>query len=164
MNYIDIILLVPLAWGAINGFRKGLIIEIASLLALVAGVYGAIEFSFLVSKSLSQYVDWSPRLMQMASFCITFIGIVLLVHLVARGVQKLAKLAALGMLNRILGIVFGTLKYLILVSIFVYVIHSIDQRYAFMDKNEKAESLLFEPLSKIIPVIYPTVEAYMNED
>ena len=45
MNVLDIIILVLLVLGLINGFRKGLFVEVASLVALVAGIYGAIHFS-----------------------------------------------------------------------------------------------------------------------
>lgn len=45
MNYIDIILLLPLLYGAYRGFSRGLIIEVATLLGLLLGVYIAIKFS-----------------------------------------------------------------------------------------------------------------------
>ena len=45
MNYLDIIIIIPLIWGAYKGFRKGFIIEIASLIALILGIWGGINFS-----------------------------------------------------------------------------------------------------------------------
>ena len=48
MNYIDIILAIPLVWAVYRGFTKGFIIEIASLIAMVLGVYGAIHFSYFI--------------------------------------------------------------------------------------------------------------------
>ncbi|MBE0678885.1 MAG: CvpA family protein, partial [Bacteroidales bacterium] len=45
MNWIDLIILAILAFGLIQGFIDGLIIEIAELAALVLGIYGAIHFS-----------------------------------------------------------------------------------------------------------------------
>ena len=44
MNYIDIILGILLLLSAIGGFKKGLIVELASLAALILGIWGAIEF------------------------------------------------------------------------------------------------------------------------
>ena len=163
MNYLDIIIAIPLLWGAFNGFRKGLIIEVASLIALIAGVYGAIEFSFFIADVLVQYVDWSPRVMQMASFCLTFLGIVIMVHLIARAIQKIAKLAALGTLNRVLGIVFGMLKYLVIVAILIYLANSVNNKYRFIDQETMEKSLLYQPLVTVVPAIYPTVEKYMDQ-
>ena len=45
MNYLDIIIAVPLLYGMIKGFSNGLIKEVTSLLALFIGVYVAINFS-----------------------------------------------------------------------------------------------------------------------
>ena len=46
MNYLDIIIAVPLLYGLIKGFSNGLIKEVSSFsLLMVAGVYIAINFS-----------------------------------------------------------------------------------------------------------------------
>ena len=45
MNFIDIILIIPIIWFIYKGFKKGFIIEIASLIALFLGIYVAIHFS-----------------------------------------------------------------------------------------------------------------------
>jgi len=55
MNYLDLFFLIPILWGAYKGFSKGLIITIASLLALVIGVWGGLKFSNFTSGYL---VDW----------------------------------------------------------------------------------------------------------
>ena len=52
MHYIDIVILIPLLWGAYRGFMKGFIVSISTFLALILGVYGAINFSDFVSKFL----------------------------------------------------------------------------------------------------------------
>jgi membrane protein required for colicin V production len=164
MNYLDIIIAIPLLWGAFNGFRKGLIVEVASLIALIAGIYGAIEFSFFISDFLAQYVDWSARVMQTTSFCLTFLVIVIMVHLIARGIQKIAKLVALGTLNRILGVVFGVLKYLVIVAILIYLTNSVNGRYRFIAQETIEKSILYKPLASLVPGIYPSVEEYIELD
>ena len=44
MNYIDIIIIAILIWSVFRGFKNGLFIEIASIAALVFGIWGAIRF------------------------------------------------------------------------------------------------------------------------
>jgi membrane protein required for colicin V production len=44
LNLLDIIILIPLLLFAYNGYKKGLIIEIATLIALVLGIYASIHF------------------------------------------------------------------------------------------------------------------------
>ena len=73
MNYIDIILAIPLLWAIYMGFTKGFIIEITSLIALFLGVYGAIHFSYYISDSMKLSSAYSPLI----SFAITFLIIVI---------------------------------------------------------------------------------------
>ena len=53
MNYLDIIMGGLMLYGAIKGFFKGFIIEAASLIALIAGLVGALLFAAVVSDFLS---------------------------------------------------------------------------------------------------------------
>ena len=48
MNYIDIVILLFLLYGAFRGFSKGLIIEVATLAGLILGVFIAIRYSPLL--------------------------------------------------------------------------------------------------------------------
>ena len=76
MNYFDIIIIIPLLWGAFKGFKKGLIIELASLIALFLGVWGAIKFSSVVGNYLDQTFTVSEKFLPLVSFAVTFILIV----------------------------------------------------------------------------------------
>ena len=49
MSIIDIVLAALLLFGFIRGLFKGLFVEIASLVALVLGIYGAIHFSYFAA-------------------------------------------------------------------------------------------------------------------
>ena len=49
MNTFDIIIAGLLLFGFVRGLFKGLFVEIASLVALIGGVYGAMHFSFYAS-------------------------------------------------------------------------------------------------------------------
>ena len=78
MNTIDIIFGIILLLGLIQGLRKGLFVELASLVGLIAGVYGAIHFSHYVADWLFTRTSWSERLIQLTAFAITFIIIVII--------------------------------------------------------------------------------------
>ena len=84
MNYLDIILAIPLVWGIFRGFRKGLVIEIASLIAALLGVWGAVHFSYFISDALNLASPYSPLI----SFAITFVIIVIIVFLIAKLIEK----------------------------------------------------------------------------
>lgn len=157
MNYIDIIIPLILAWGAFTGFRKGLILEAGSLIAIIAGIYGALEFSFVLGKYLAESVDWSEKVIQLSSFVGTFLAIVIIINLIAKAFQKIIKAAALSLPNRILGLFFGVAKYLVILAGLLYVINSINQRYPFIDDKTLNDSMLYNPMAEIIPLIYPSL-------
>jgi membrane protein required for colicin V production len=61
MNTLDIILAAILLFGLVRGFMKGLFVELATLVALLLGVYGAIHFSYLISDFLVEKVSWDQQ-------------------------------------------------------------------------------------------------------
>ena len=79
MNSFDYILLIPLLYGLYRGFTKGLIIELASLLALTLGIYGALHFSSFTFEFLSGYFEIKAVYLQWASYGFTFLIIVMLI-------------------------------------------------------------------------------------
>lgn len=146
MSQIDIILIIPLLWGAVMGFKKGLVLELASLVGLILGIYGAIKFSDYTAEKLTQYVDITQEWLGLISFLVTFIGIVFGVFLLAKILNKALKLVALGTVNRILGLLFGTIKFALIVSIGLYFFENMNRKFEFVEKDFAKESLLYEPI------------------
>ena len=46
---LDVFLGLPLIYGLYKGLKNGLIIELASIVALIAGIYGVMHFSYIAS-------------------------------------------------------------------------------------------------------------------
>jgi len=158
LNYFDVVISIFLLWSAYRGVTKGFLIMAASLAALVLGVWGAIRFSDLTAAFLVQQFEWGTKYLSLIAFALTFIGIVILVHFLARALSKLVKAVALGFVDRIAGLLFGVLKTAFIISIILVVINSIDKRVPFIPDDHKENSLLFQPLSKLAPAIFP----YLN--
>jgi membrane protein required for colicin V production len=163
MNYIDIILIILLLLAAFNGFRKGLITEVASLAALVLGVWGAIEFSYITSEFLTEKMGWEPGNLNIISFIITFIVIVILVHLVGNSLSKLVEAAMLGWANRITGLIFGVAKTAFILSILLLIFNKIDEDVHILSQKTKMNSQLYEPMRKFAPSVFPFISNWENE-
>lgn len=158
MNYIDIILIVPLLWAAYRGFTKGLIIEVASLAALILGIWGAIKFSWFTSELLVEKFEMTTQYLHLISFSITFVAIVIAVHLLARVLDKLAKLVALGLVVRVTGAIFGVIKIAFVLSIILVIINTADRSKGFLPTKEVEGSLLYKPISGFAPSIFPYLQ------
>ncbi len=146
MNKIDFILAIPLLWGAIIGFKKGFVLELASLVALVLGVFGALKFSDFTAQKLTTYLEFSSTYLGLISFLITFIVIVFGVFLFAKMLSKALKLVALGLVNRLLGLIFGLVKYTLILSFLLYFFENINRKFELVSPDYKKNSLLYEPI------------------
>ncbi|MAQ76478.1 MAG: colicin V production protein [Aquimarina sp.] len=157
MNYLDIILGILLLWGLVRGLMKGLFVSLASLIALIAGIYIAVHFSHIVGDYLKQYVDWQENVIKLSAFALTFILVVIGISLLGRILTKIADYAALGILNKLLGAVFGLLKFAFIASVILMFVDAINEKITFIDKETKDESLLYEPVRKLAPMILPSI-------
>lgn len=156
MNYFDIIVGILLILAIIKGFKNGLIIELASLAALVLGLFGAIKFSSIAEKFLIQYIDSSH--IGLIAFIVTFIAIVIVIHLIAKVVDKMVSAIALGVINRILGALFSMLKYAFIISVLLAILVSFEKTYSIIPEEQKDNSHLYEPLRSIAPSIFPYLQ------
>lgn len=157
MAVIDIVLIALLGFGLIRGFFKGLFVEVASLVALIAGIYGAIHFSYYVADLLIEHVEWSEKTINITAFAITFIIIVLIVALAGKALTKLADFAALGFLNKLLGGVFGLLKMGLILSILLIIFDKINNTITFVDEEHTKNSILYKPVKSLAPMLFPTI-------
>ena len=155
MNTFDIILAALLLFGFIRGLFKGLFVEVASLLALIAGIYGAIHFSYFVGNFLADRVSWEERYVTIVSFTITFAIIVLTIGLLGKLFTKIADFASLGMVNKILGGVFGALKIGLILSIVLIVFTKLNNTIPFISEDQKDDSILYEPVKNFAPTLFP---------
>lgn len=160
MDYIDIILAIPLAWGAFMGFKKGLILELSTFASLALGIYGALKFSDFTAGYLVQYVEISQQWIGLTSFIITFILIIVGVYFLARFLNKVLKLMALGLVNRLLGMLFGLLKYAMVLSIGLYIFGNLNQKFKFSEKDLAETSLLYQPIMYVAKPVTPLLKNF----
>ncbi|EGV42858.1 CvpA family protein [Bizionia argentinensis JUB59] len=157
MTVIDIILVALLGFGLVRGFLKGFFVEIASLVALVAGIYGAIHFSFYTAEMLISYVEWDEKTLNIVAFAITFIVIVLVISLAGKALTKLADFAALGILNKLLGALFGAMKMALILSVLLNIFDAMNTTLTFVDEEHTKDATLYEPVKSLAPMIFPFV-------
>ncbi|MCX6257111.1 MAG: CvpA family protein [Bacteroidia bacterium] len=155
MNYLDFIFLVPLVWGAYRGFTKGFIISLASVAALLLGIYCAFRLSGFTANIMEKQLHWHPDKVKIIAFAITFIVILVGVHLLAKLLDKLLSSVSLGWLNRILGLFFGVLKYAFLLSVLLVLLAKMETRHTLIPAADKEKSYLYKPLSRLFPGIFP---------
>lgn len=157
MGVLDIILAALLLFGLVRGFMKGLFVEVASLVALVAGIYGAIHFSNFAANFLQSRVDWSEKTINITAFAITFVVIILAISLAGKALTKIANFAALGIINKLLGGIFGALKIGLVLSVILIVFDKMNRTIPFVNKVDLEGSILYKPVKSLAPMIFPSI-------
>ncbi len=157
MNTIDIIFGIILILGIIQGLRKGLFVELASLVGLIAGIYGAIHFSYYVGDWLFDKTAWSEQVIKLTAFAITFVIIVVVISLAGKLLTKVASFAMLGIVNKIAGAVFSVLKYAFLLSVVLMFIDAADRQISFIGEENKESSLLYPIIKPLAPALLPSI-------
>jgi len=158
MSPVDIIILIPLLWGLYKGFVKGAIIELASIVALIGGVYVAVRFCDYMSDKLKNTTNLNQEYIPLLAFSILFIVTVAAVYLVAKLAERFAKAVALGAVNKIAGAGLGAFKFAFALSFIVFILNAIDANGTFFTKDTKQKSVLLEPISQIAPFVIPRIQ------
>lgn len=144
MNWLDIIILLPLLIGLVRGLIKGFIVELASILAVISGCIAAQLFGGNLSAWLYEFFAWPEMVCTVAAYALLFILVALSLHVIARMITRLFQKIALGWLNRLLGAVFGVIKWGIIVLVIVISIHRLDSLFHFIKEETKSESITYK--------------------
>jgi membrane protein required for colicin V production len=157
MNWIDFIIIVLLVFGLARGFINGFIKELASLLALILGIWGAIKFSTWTAARLYDYFDMTGRYVGIIAFLVTFIVIVIVIHFIGLLIDKLTDKLSLGFLNSLLGMVFGVFKSALFLSVIFVILNAIDAKHHFLPRETIEKSRFYNPIADIAPAVFPLI-------
>ncbi|MEO6348602.1 MAG: CvpA family protein [Aquaticitalea sp.] len=157
MSVLDIVLAAFILFGLVRGLMKGFFVEIASIIALVVGIYGAIHFSNYAASFIDKNSQWDEKTVYIAAFAITFIIIVLVISLAGKALTKIADFAALGIVNKLLGGIFGALKIALILSVILIVFDNMNRAIPLTDEKTIEDSVLYNPVKSLMPMIFPVI-------
>ena len=149
MNFIDLIIIAIISYGIIRGYSKGLIVEISSFFGIFISFFIAGNIDNLMSQQIVKYINLNLDIVNIISFIIIFGLSYSLIIFFAKGFTKLAKIVYLGLLNSLMGSIFGGLKLLLTLLIVTKVIFSINL-LSFTIISESSLMIQLHILSEIL--------------
>lgn len=164
MNVIDIVIGVFLVIGFVRGFQKGFVIELTSLLSVLLGIIGAFKVSGYVETYLYNWVSWDPKFVQLASFILSFLVIVIIVSIIGKLLTRLIQVIALGMLNRFIGAIFGFLKVALVLIFLILIFNVINKKELIMEHQKINESVIYSTIDDAVENYFPDIIAYAKEN
>ncbi len=158
MNILDIVLIIPLAFGCIQGIRHGFVKEIGSFIAIVVGIYLARFWSESLSHAIVEWLDCTPQVALVVAYAVAFIIGALGIHLIAYLISKLLSLIKLNWINRIIGALFGTFKWLLILSVILNFLSMINSYAPLIQTRTIKESILYKPVENTIGNVLPFLD------
>jgi len=157
MNFLDIIIAIPLCYFIYKGWRRGLIFEITTLVGIIVGVWACVHFSTWVAEALNIQGDSGVLI----AFFITFAAVVVLAYFLGKAIEGIFKMVKLNFVNKILGALLGMAKCLCVISILLNFILLVDTHQSILTPKVKEESVLFKPSYRIGNKLTITLKDYV---
>lgn len=161
MSYFDIIVGILLILAGLKGLKNGLVKELAGLTALILGIIFAVQFSGLTASFLSGFLQSDH--MPVIAFLVTFVAVVVAVHLLAQLLHTIINAVALGIFNRILGLAFGILKAGFIISILLLGLQVFGLESSVVTSKERERSKLYPPVKSAAPFIFDLFEKDLDD-
>lgn len=128
MSLIDVILLIVIIGGMLRGGMQGAIKQITSVIALILAVVLTNMFGGAATTLLGEIVPEMGEEQWLGAFVahvLLFVLVYLSVSLLGRVIKNLVSSLSLGFIDRILGALFCTLKYVLIMSLLLNAWHYI---------------------------------------
>jgi membrane protein required for colicin V production len=160
MATLDIILLICFIPGIIRGISKGFLEQALALAGVVLSVWAAFRFSTLVSTWLKPYLDVSETTLNVISFALILVAITLVVFLVAKLLTKVAELAMLGWLDKLLGLVFALAVNALVIGVFIIMFDTLNQKFGLVKPEVLDASVVYTTLRDLCYFVFPYLKAF----
>ena len=154
MNLIDLIIIALLGYGIIKGYNKGLIIELSSFSGIFISFFISTNLDDIISKQIVELVNINFDIVNIIVFILVFLLSYSAIIFIAKGFTKLIKFVYLGLLNSLLGSLFGGLKLLLILIILSKIIFS----FSLIPLKTLSESVLIIQLHILSEIIFNSLE------
>lgn len=139
MNLLDLVIFLLLIGALIQGYRRGLVSQVTSLINYILAIWIAFEFTDEFAQVISQlwslpdsakegwmaFVPVETAIYSLVAFFVLLFGTRLILSLAATLINQVANLPILSLVNRSGGVLFGVAKVLLLTFILVNVLNVI---------------------------------------
>lgn len=154
MNYIDFIIVLVVLVGALYGLIKGVFRQLGSLGGFVAGILVARFFGRSFGSLLQQMFDLPTGVSRIIAYSLLFLVVYLVCLQLMKLIHHLSHQVALGWLDRLGGALFGAVKYLVILSILLNLVHIVDRKIRLLPAHEVATSQCYQYTLRVAPALF----------
>jgi len=164
MNYFDIVIIIVLVWSFYSGFKKGIVYMLISFIAIIAGLYAAIHFSYLTIEQLGKWLDKDPAQLKILAYILTFVIVFGLLHLTGKILDKFLDAVSLGFMNKMAGGALSVAIKVVVLSLVLWLFDQGNQIFPVVKQDTINNSTLYNPIKNLSPVVLVNLKKLKNNE
>lgn len=164
MHWLDVVILIPILLALWRGFKRGLILELATLVGLALGIYAGLHFSYYASDLLQSKLEIESEHLPILSFAVTFLVVVIAVFLLGKALERIVKMIALSFFNKLAGALFSVTKVAIIIALLLVIFDRFNSDFEWVKAEELDRSLAYKGLVEAGSVVLPEVKAVIENN
>lgn len=161
MNVADIIILVCLVPFMIKGGIDGFIRQLTGIASLIIGAWASWKFSALVSGWIAKWMEASNQLINIISYIVIFVAVVVILYILGKMLEGIVKLVMLNWLNKLLGVIFATVKCFLVIGIIILIFTSLNNIFDIVSQDYLDEAMLYNPIKSLAENVFPFIKNYL---
>ncbi len=163
MNWLDIVIFIPVIWGAYQGYKKGLVYMIAMIIGLVLGLYLAFKLDGWMSDFIREHTESNSKFIPYLSFFIILSTVILILVFFAKLLEQILKISSLNTFNKVAGAFMGAAKFAFIVSIVLFLLRNFEPAVTLLSPQVRDESFSYNYVKGFAAMINPALESIKDE-
>ena len=158
MIWLDIVIVVPLLWGAYTGYKKGLIAQVLGIVCLVLAIYLGTKHPDMVHFI---FEVWVPlEYLSLVCFVALFLATVIIGAITIKLLEKIINTIQLKKLNQFGGVVLGVFKICAFLMVIVFTLESWGLSTYVIKAEVKEKSIIYPILQNTSKIIIPNLKPH----
>ena len=153
MSYLDLFFGLIITWGGYSGYSKGIVKELSSVLGIIMGIFFAKNYYPYLDLKLHQTFESEAGFISILSLILIFLFTIMVFKIIAKLLTKFLKKIALGLLNKIVGSVFGIIKSILFLCVIIFIFSKINNLVGIIESQKLDQSFFYSKIDKINTVI-----------
>lgn len=154
VNFFDVVTLLVGLWAVISGWRRGVILQVGSLLGILLSLYLAAHYGQTVGQMLHFGAGWAT----VGGFIVVALLTLIAVALLGRLLRKLFQFAGLGLMDILFGILISLVKWLLLLSAIYTAFGALNRTLDLVEREAFDRSRTYGPVCRVAEWVMPHLE------
>ena len=149
---LDILIIIPLAWGAWNGYRKGLLIEVIAVIAFIVAMIVGFKFLGFGIDLLAPYIsrELARKVLPWLGFSVIFFPTIFLINQMGYSLRKSLRYTLLGTFDSLVGAAVGIFTWVFGISVLFWLFSYMGVK---IPANQTEGTYLYPLIRPVAPLV-----------